>query len=232
MAWTGLRPSRRSGGDSPCPGRSTVMTSLWGVSRSSTAFHPWRRWPSPWSSTSVGPDPRRSNARFTAYLLLAIYSDVTSAAVGAEEARCGGDAFGLVWCNAGASLTHLCSPGIAPNGRSAFGMFAVPGRALAGSRCAVRLTRVGYTVISSRRYRRTRPQRTLRSSSLTRPVTGGQPDAHSRCVIPSAPAQWGALPPILAWGRAYLQDELSTTPKPPESSHGPSSSRTIATTWC
>jgi hypothetical protein len=33
-------------------------------------------------------------------------------------------------------------------------------------------------------------------------------------------------------GRAYLQNELSITPKPPESSHGPSSSRTIATTLC
>jgi NAD(P)-dependent dehydrogenase (short-subunit alcohol dehydrogenase family) len=60
----------------------------------------------------------------------------------------------------------------------------------------------------------------------------GQPTAHSRCVRPSARAQCGALPPILAWGRAYLQNELSTTPEPPESSHGPSSSRTIATTLC
>jgi NAD(P)-dependent dehydrogenase (short-subunit alcohol dehydrogenase family) len=72
----------------------------------------------------------------------------------------------------------------------------------------------------------------INNAGVMRPVTGGQPTANSRCVIPSAPAQCGALPPILAWGRAYLQNELSTTPKPPESSHGPSSPRTIATTLC
>ena len=84
---------------------------------------------------------------------------------------------------------------------------------------------------SSRRYGRTRPQRLAVEFTGTC-VTGGQPTANSRCVIPSAPTRCGALPPILAWGRAYLQNELPTTPKPPESSHGPSSSRTIATALC
>ncbi len=46
-----------------------------------------------------------------------------------------------------------------------------------------------------------------------------------------AGAVWGA-PTHPGLGRAYLQNELSTTPKPPESPHGPSSSRTIATTLC
>ena len=47
-------------GESPCPGRSTTITSRCGVSRSSTAPQAWRRCPTPCSRTSGGPDPLRS----------------------------------------------------------------------------------------------------------------------------------------------------------------------------
>ncbi len=60
MARIAGRPAVVSGGESPWPGRSTVMTVRCGVSRSSTGCHACLRCPTPCSSTSVGPVPCRS----------------------------------------------------------------------------------------------------------------------------------------------------------------------------